>query len=305
MSRTLLLLLTSGIMLSPVQGQTTYISLSAWQQAVSGNWLFTTNFNNITKDTFFRTAAVNVGPFSFQQIGVDQTYGLFQNFIDVPPLQFTDNSGVTNAALYTKYGVSTVKMSFSPPVFAWGANFYGAETGELVNLGIADTNGNSIGSIPVTVNTGFFGFVFPSSTQIGSITFSSQISNPLVSVGQGFGLENITGAYNATPTVMPSGELSVTASGLVYSRVTRLYIGTVTIANTTRSALKGPFQVVFTSLPTSVLLVNANGVYGGKPYLTVNVTSLPAGQSTTVSVQFSNPSNIQITFSPVAYSGNL
>ena len=54
---------------------------------------------------------MNVGPFSLQQVGLDPVNGLFQNFIDVPPFQFADHDGNTNAAIFTKYGVTTVNLT--------------------------------------------------------------------------------------------------------------------------------------------------------------------------------------------------
>ena len=151
--------LALAVLLTPsgVRAQQTYTSLSTWQSAVTGSWLFTTSFQSFTQDTYFQTSAVNAGPFSLLQVGQDPVYGLFQNFIDVPPLQFADNSGVTNAALYTKYGVTTVTLTFSAPVYAWGANFYDAQSSELETMALTDTGDNLIADVPVTVDTGFFG----------------------------------------------------------------------------------------------------------------------------------------------------
>jgi hypothetical protein len=99
--------------------------------------------------------------------------------------------------------------------------------------------------------------------------------------------------------------VSTTASGLAYSRVSKTYIGTVTITNISRYTFNGPFYIVFTSLTGGVTLANASGTYYGSPYITVNTTSLAAGQSATVSVQFSNPANAKINFTPAIYSGSL
>jgi hypothetical protein len=95
--------------------------------------------------------------------------------------------------------------------------------------------------------------------------------------------------------------VSTTASGLAYSRVSKTYIGTVTITNIWRYTINGPFYIVFTSLTDGVTLANASGTYYGSPYVTVNTTSLAAGQSATVSVQFSDPANAKINFTPVIY----
>jgi len=98
--------------------------------------------------------------------------------------------------------------------------------------------------------------------------------------------------------------IATTASGLVYSRVTQTYSGTVTIKNTGGSAVAGPFQILFTGLPAGVTLVNATGLTSGTPYLTVpGLSSLSPGQSATVSVQFKDPSNVTIKFTPVIQEG--
>lgn len=110
----------------------------------------------------------------------------------------------------------------------------------------------------------------------------------------------------AGPTVVPSTVISTTGSGLTYSRVSKTYTGTVTITNLTNSAIAGPISVSFTGLPTGVTLTNATGTYQGVPYITVSSTSsLGPGQSATVAVQFGDPSNVRITFTPVIYSGSL
>jgi hypothetical protein len=297
--------LAAGMLLRPVHAQTvtTFTSLQAWQAAVTQSWQFSTNFQSVTRDTYFQTETVSFGPFSLQQIGTDPTFGFFQNFIDVPPLQFTDNSGVTNAALFTKYGINTVEMTFSSPVFAWGANFYGAQTGELWNLVLTATGGGVVATVPVTVDTGFFGFVLSPAQGLNGVTFESQIQNPDPTVGQGAGLESITGAYIFIPTLVPSSQIAITASGLVYSRVTQTFNGTVTVKNVTSGTIEGPFQIVCGALPSGVTLANALGTYQGNPYVTMNVTSLAARQSATVNVQFSDPSNVLINVSPAVYSG--
>lgn len=114
-----------------------------------------------------------------------------------------------------------------------------------------------------------------------------------------------TVAGQGGPTILSSAQISTTASGLVYSRVTKIFSGTVTIKNVSGSTISGPFQIAFESLPGGVTLENASGTYNGSPYITVNVTNLTAGQSASVSVQFSDPSLASITFVPVVYSGSL
>jgi hypothetical protein len=112
----------------------------------------------------------------------------------------------------------------------------------------------------------------------------------------------------ALPPVVPSSEVATIASGLAYSRVSQTFNGTVTLTNIGASSVSGPLQVVFTGLTSSVTLANATGNLSGtpSPYLTVPaVASLTPGQSVTVSVQFKNPSNAVINFTPVIYSGSI
>jgi hypothetical protein len=112
--------------------------------------------------------------------------------------------------------------------------------------------------------------------------------------------------YNGVQvTPESSAQISTTASGLAYSRVSQTFNGTVTIRNISGSAINGPIQILFTGLTASVTLVNATGALAGAPYLTVpGAASLIPGQSATVNVQFKDPSNATINFAPVIYSGS-
>ena len=110
----------------------------------------------------------------------------------------------------------------------------------------------------------------------------------------------------ALALVVSAAQVSTTASGLAYSRASQLFNGTVTIRNISSNTINGPLEVVLTALPGGVILVNASGSFGGSPYLAVpSVNNLAPGQSATVTVQFKNPSNAKINFTPVIYSGSL
>lgn len=108
------------------------------------------------------------------------------------------------------------------------------------------------------------------------------------------------------PSQVPSSAVSVTASGLAYSRVSQTFNGTVTIQNISSQTVYGPFEVVFTGLTSGVALLNPTGFYNANAYLAFpNLASLPPGQSATANVQFKNSSSTAITFVPVVYSGSL
>jgi hypothetical protein len=111
----------------------------------------------------------------------------------------------------------------------------------------------------------------------------------------------------AVPPIIPPTQVSTTASGLAYSRVTKTFNGTVTIKNTSGTTLTTAtnFQLVLNSLPAGVTLANSVGTFNQCPYLTIpTVRSLAPGQSVTVAVQFSNPSNATINFTPEFYAGS-
>ncbi len=109
-----------------------------------------------------------------------------------------------------------------------------------------------------------------------------------------------------TAAPAPVSTLATTASGLVYSRVTQTYNGTVTIKNNGSATVNGPFQILFSVLTSGVTLVNATDTFQGTPFVTVPaVVSLAPGQSATVSVQFSDPSSAKINFTPVTYVGRI
>jgi len=44
-------------------------------------------------------------------------------------------------------------------------------------------------------------------------------------------------------------------------------------------------------------------MFGGNPYIIVSAGTLAAGASASVAIQFKNPTNGSISFTPVTYSG--
>ena len=108
------------------------------------------------------------------------------------------------------------------------------------------------------------------------------------------------------PVLTPEITIAVNASGLAYSRVSKTYVGAVTLTNTGSASVSGPFQILFTGLTANVTLVNATGTLSGTPYITVSApASLAPGQSVVVNVQFTDPSNATIHFTPVIQEGSI
>ncbi len=97
-----------------------------------------------------------------------------------------------------------------------------------------------------------------------------------------------------------SGQISATTSGFVYNRSTRLYTGKLTITNN-GAAISAPVAVALNGLTSNVTLTNALGQYSGAPYTTVTNSGMAAGESITIPLSFSNPSNAKINFTPVTF----
>lgn len=115
----------------------------------------------------------------------------------------------------------------------------------------------------------------------------------------------LTTSSASTSTLLTGDQISMTASGLAYSRLTQTFNGTVTIANISTAPINGPFQLVLNSLANGVTVTNPSGSFGGFPFVTVPTSgSLAPGQSASVKVEFKNPSNASINFTPVTYSGS-
>ena len=218
-------------------------------------------------DTTTGTSPVTVTLSSVSEIGM--TTLTTSSSGPTPPAGFQLGSG----GVY--YDISTTAV-YTPPVtvcISFAAGSFPAGSPQLFHY----TNGNWVN----VTNAGY-----PTSTMVcGNVSSFSP-----------FAL--FEPSYSAV-------QVSTTASGLLYSRVSKTFSGTVTITNTSGSTLNGPFQIVLTGLPSGVTLLNAVGTFDGSPYITVSSTGLAAGQSATVSVRFSDVSMTKITFTPVVYSGSL
>jgi hypothetical protein len=99
---------------------------------------------------------------------------------------------------------------------------------------------------------------------------------------------------NATP------QFNVVTSGLTYNRMTKLFNANLIVTNDGTNFV-GTLGVALNNLTAGVTLSNAVGQYSGAPYVTVTTTGLAAGASASTLVQFSNPSNALINFTPVAF----
>jgi hypothetical protein len=84
-----------------------------------------------------------------------------------------------------------------------------------------------------------------------------------------------------------TGKIAITKFGLIRNPRTNLWTGTIILTNTGTAKFSGPIFVLF-NLPAGAILENATGIYGGLPYLEVNVASLAAGATTSATVVFNS-----------------
>lgn len=170
--------------------------------------------------------------------------------------------------------------------FSWTDTFNGTSGGIVVSNSINPVDpGSGTGSITITNISYTSAFQYPKTLTILSINGNSiPVPGP--------------------PVLLGAGQVSVTASGLAYSRVTQTFDGTLTITNVSSAPISGPFQIVLDSLTLGVVLANATNSFGNWPYITVPAGTLEPGKSASVKVQFQNGSNLAINFSPVPYAGS-
>jgi hypothetical protein len=106
------------------------------------------------------------------------------------------------------------------------------------------------------------------------------------------------------PQIDLSSQVLITTSGLVYSRSTGGYSGTLTIVNISAAAIPAPIQVAFTNLISSATLMNQTGVVpsgpaAGAPYIAVAAgASLAPLESVNVPVKFTSSSGAAISYTP-------
>jgi hypothetical protein len=196
-------LLTLAALLQPALVRAdviTFNSRPAWDASVAltpfAGGVFVEDFEDFAADTQFRTQTVDAGSFTLRLQGT----GVLRNLIEVPPIPplFTDNNGTKHASMYTDFETARVAMTFKTPIMAWGADFFEVAGTELVDLDLLTPAGALISTVPVTVNTGFFGFVTDPAEPIGQIVFRSRTSIP-GALGEGFGLDNVTAASVPEP----------------------------------------------------------------------------------------------------------
>jgi hypothetical protein len=117
---------------------------------------------------------------------------------------------------------------------------------------------------------------------------------------------NVEPKHTVTVIVRPvdvSTSVKMVQHGTSLNRATGKYVGSVTVTNTSGSALTGPLQLKLSALTAGVTLDNASAYDQGSPYITVPGT-LNAGASISVPLTFTNPARSVIGYTPVLYKGS-
>jgi CSLREA domain-containing protein len=141
-------------------------------------------------------------------------------------------------------------------------------------------------------------------------------------------LGNVTAPTNASTTVVMnqpqtitanfvvcncptdvSALITVTRGGYVFNLGTGRYAQTVTLTNNSAVTLTGTFSLVLDSLSANATLFNENGATGasfppaGSPYINAPTATLAPGQSTSIVLQFTDPTKAAITYSTRVLAG--
>lgn len=94
--------------------------------------------------------------------------------------------------------------------------------------------------------------------------------------------------------------VKITSSAFTYNRATKLYSGKLVLTNTGTLPVTGTVGVALENMPSTITLSNSLGTDSvGCPYTSVANSGIAAGASLSIPVQFSDPTNVGISFTPV------
>ncbi len=163
--------------------------------------------------------------------------------------------------------------------------------------GVIDITSIMAGSALHKGNPGEAWYLSVDQAHYNSTTSGSTITTTQVEGGQLFAIHQVA----------PTNNLSVTRSGIARDRRTGLYSQQLTVKNNNAGAVGGPFFLALDS-PVNVNLSNASGVTANYPslgnsYINVPGSSLAPGASSTVTLQFVNPANSGIIYTPRTLNG--
>jgi hypothetical protein len=139
-------------------------------------------------------------------------------------------------------------------------------------------------------------------TAFGSIDADLNVFSPSVFSGGSWGM-----ALDESDADL-GAKVAVSEGGFRLNHAINRFVQTVTITNTSATSIPGPVSLALDNLSANATLVGANGttsstVPAGSSFLNVQQGPLASGQSATATLQFSNPTNHGIIYSPRVLAG--
>jgi hypothetical protein len=165
----------------------------AWE-AAAGAPMFAENFSSFPVDTPFHSSAVALNGMAIQQEGTER---MAFNEVDVPPLQFSPNSGNSSGLLLTNFpeGGSSgiqVHITFTDLNMAFGFDSWSGNDGEGAVLEVF--SGETLLGLQALTggSRDFLGYVLTGEDTSTEVQFRSNRLTPGM-VGERFCIDNLTG----------------------------------------------------------------------------------------------------------------
>ena len=115
-------------------------------------------------------------------------------------------------------------------------------------------------------------------------------------------------SFQIDTAYVPAG-ITVTRGGFVLNHTTGHWNQNVTVNNQGTNAIQGTLNLVLDNLSANASLYGTNGTTTllapiGSSFVTLPVTNINAGQSVTGTLEFVNPTNAKITYTPRVTAGD-
>jgi hypothetical protein len=257
-----------------------YSQLQAFATAAKSNW------------ASYLSSLVNVTVQSLSSTTANGTYGV--NAVISIAVTFSNSVTVTGAPQIALNSGGTARYSSGSGTSVLTFTY-------TVAAGQASARLDAVSTASLTPNGG---------TILGAGALAANLTLPTPGAAGSLGANaNIVINTAASQPIDVSSQVKVTTSGLVYSRATGIYSGTVTILNIGPTPIVAPIQSVFTNLVSGTTLTDQTGLvpsgpYAGAPYITVAGSSpLAPGGSVSISVKFTHTGSEPISYISKTLSG--
>lgn len=116
---------------------------------------------------------------------------------------------------------------------------------------------------------------------------------------------DVLAAYFGAPPTELTEQAWLLPAGIHGDPRSGLYEGWVVVQNRSRATLAGPLHLGFDQLTSGVTLVDATGMFGDLPFVTLEASSLRPWGVLILPVRFANPDTARIQFVPRLFRGLL